>query len=274
MCPQCRAFISSADRVCPYCETELAAAPPPIRRQSGGGVSLPSWLPQAHSTTFILMLMNVGLFAASMLYAGPESFGMGFDGNVLTLLGAMRFELIQFRGEWWRLITAGFLHGSLIHIGMNMMGLYQLGNEVEGVYQTHRYVVIYIVSTITGFYASFLSGNILSVGASAGIFGLLGALIAHGVMQRSTLGQEIKQYYTRMAVYSLMLGVFMSQSVGGRTDNAAHIGGLAGGFAVAYLAGMPSLFDNWKERFWTGACWFAIALVVLSYLIWARNYVL
>lgn len=235
---------------------------------------MPDWLPQAHSTTFILMLMNVGLFAASMLYAGPETLGMGFDGNVLTLLGAMRVELIQFRGEWWRLITAGFLHGDLVHILMNMLGLYQLGNEVEGVFETHRYIVIYIVSTITGFYASFLSGNILSVGASAGIFGLLGALIAHGVLQRSSLGQEIKQYYIRLAVYSLMMGVFMSSSMGGRTDNAAHIGGLAGGFGVAYVAGLPSLFDNFKERIWQGICWFCVALVVLAYLIWARNYVL
>jgi rhomboid protease GluP len=273
MCPQCRAFISSADRVCPYCEFELAPPPPPIARR--GSANLPQLVPEAHSTTFLIMVINVGMFAASLLYAGVESFSMnGFDGNVLSWLGAMRADQMFYRGEWWRLITAGFLHGNIMHIGMNMLGLYQLGNEVEGVFHTPRYVAIYIFSTITGFYASFFMGNFLSVGASAGLFGLLGALIAYGVLQRSSFGQEIKQYYTRLAVYMLLMGVLLSSSMGARTDNAAHIGGLAGGFATAWLAGLPSAFPNWRERVWQGVCWFAIALVVLAYVTWARRYVL
>jgi rhomboid protease GluP len=274
MCPNCRAFLSTADRVCPYCEHELLPAPPRSGR-TGGNSGMPTFLPEAHSTTFILMLMNVGMFAASLLYAGPDSFSLnGFNSNELSWLGAMRADQMFYRGEWWRLITAGFLHGNIIHIGMNMMGLYQLGNEVEEVFQTPRYLAIYIFSTITGFYASFFTGNFLSVGASAGLFGLLGALIAYGVLQRSGLGQEIKQYYTRLAIYMLVMGILLSSSLGGRTDNAAHIGGLAGGFATAWLSGLPNVVQNWRERLWQGVGWFSVALVVLSYVTWARRYVL
>jgi rhomboid protease GluP len=273
-CPKCQEFISGADRVCPYCEFELAPPPPPIAHPNQGR-ALPQMVPDAHSTTFILMLMNVGMFAASLAYAGPQAMSMdGFDGNELTTLGAMRADYMFYRAEWWRLITAGFLHGNIMHIGMNMLGLYQLGNEVEEVFQTPRYLTIYIVSTITGFYCSFFFGNFLSVGASAGLFGLLGALIAYGVVQRSTLGQAIKQYYTRLAVYMLLMSFLLSGAVGGRTDNAAHIGGLAGGFLTAYAAGLPRPVANWRERLWQGVCWFTLALVALSYVTWARRYVL
>ena len=221
------------------------------------------------------MLMNVGMFAASLLYAGAESFGLsGFTGRELSGLGAMDGYKMAFQGEWWRLLTAGFLHGNITHIMMNMLGLYQLGNEVEQVFQTPRYIAIYIFSTITGFFASFWMRNPLSVGASAGLFGLLGALIACGVLQRSTLGQEIKQYYTRLAVYMLLMGVLLSGAMGGATDNAAHVGGLAGGFVTAYAAGLPRAFPDWRERLWQGVAWFALALVVLSYVTWARRYVL
>lgn len=213
------------------------------------------------------MLMSVGMFAATLLAGGPENMGAGFNGGLLSAMGAMDAVFIQFRGEWWRFLTAGFLHGGLLHIGMNMLGLYQLGNEVEELFGTHRYIAIYVFSTMTGFYTSYKWGTPLSVGASAAVFGLLGAQIAYAVLRGSS---HDKQYYTRIVVYSFL----MSAMLFGRTDNAAHLGGAVGGFGVAWLAGLPRIATDWREQLWQVIGWFAIGLVVLSYVTWAWRYVL
>ncbi len=102
-------------------------------------------------------------------------------------------------GQWWRLVTAGFLHGGVLHILMNSWVLFDLGAEVETFYGTSRLIVFYFVSTVTGFAASsHINGGHFSVGSSAGIFGLIGAMLAFGFTDRSSLGMQVK-----IAVYAL-----------------------------------------------------------------------
>jgi rhomboid protease GluP len=164
-------------------------------------------------------------------------------------------------GEWWRLLTAGFLHGGLLHILMNSWVLFDLGTQTEENYGTSRYLVVYFVSTITGFYASYLwSPGGVSIGASAGIFGLIGAMIALGVRDRSSYGTAVRSVYTRWAIYGLLMGLLPFFAV----DNAAHMGGLAGGFAIAYLAGTPRLTSP-MERFWQMAAIVAVTLTAVSF---------
>ena len=86
------------------------------------------------------------------------------------------------QGEWWRLLTAGFLHGGLFHILMNSWVLFDLGAQVEEIYGTSRYLVFYFIATVTGFLASAVFSGALSIGASAGIFGLIGAMIGFVMM--------------------------------------------------------------------------------------------
>ena len=172
-------------------------------------------------------------------------------------------------GQWWRFLTAGFLHGNLIHIALNSLGLFQLGNEVEEFYGTHRFFAIYLFSTMTGFFTSFFMGNRLSVGASAGVFGLLGALIAYGVIARTHLGMALKDYYTRVAIESFVMGLFMTMSGTMPIDNSAHFGGLAGGFVMGWLVGTPYLVENWKEKLAHAAGWLMIGVAALAYLSWA-----
>src|SRR5205814_788910 len=100
---------------------------------------------------------------------------------------------------------------------------------------TSRYLVIYSFSNVTGFLASYYFSASLSVGASAGIFGLIGAMIAMGVRDRSSYGAAVRSHYTRWAFYGLLMGLLPFFAI----DNAAHIGGLAGGFGSAFVAGTP-----------------------------------
>jgi rhomboid protease GluP len=178
---------------------------------------------------------------------------------VLYAFGA-KIGLQNIDGQWWRLVTAGFLHGNLLHILMNSWVLFDLGAQVEQVYGASRMWVIYFVATVAGFYASAVFNPGLSIGASAGVCGLLGAMIALGVRHRNPAGAAIRGMYVRWAVYMLIFGLMVSG-----VDNYAHIGGLAAGFAVAYMAETPRAAGG-TEGLWQAASWFCVILTAVSFL--------
>jgi rhomboid protease GluP len=264
MCPHCRAFITTRDRVCPYCNE--AVAPRAVARDEGVHV-LGGAIPHFRFNTSIILLINVGLFLATALYSlqrmGNSQAFWNIDPQTLIAFGANYIPGLR-AGQWWRLVTAGFLHGGLLHIGMNSWVLFDLGAQVEEVFGAARMLVIYFAGTVCGFYLSAVGGNMLSVGASAGLMGLIGAMIAFGIHHRSGIGREIRSMYIRWAVYILVLGLLP----GLRTDNFAHIGGLAGGFLIAYIAGTPRLTASPAETVWRVASWIAIFLTALSFLKW------
>ena len=259
MCPSCRAFITTDDRVCPYCEAEIG--PRAIERRAPAALA-GGLIPHGHFTTILILLVNTGLFIATLLRTSSltgASFNTDPDGRVLLEFGAKFGFLIQ-QGEWWRLITAGFLHGNLMHILMNSWVLFDLGAQVEEAYGTSRYLAIYTLSTVTGFLASFFWSPALSIGASAGIFGLIGAMIAMGLRDRSSYGSAVRGTYTRWAVYGLLMGLLPIFA----TDNAAHVGGLVGGFALGFIAGTPGFSRTW-ERTWQIAAGVAMAATAWSF---------
>ena len=265
MCPHCRAFITARDKVCPYCDTEVG--PRAIDRRDPSAL-LGGFIPHARFVTTLILLINTGLYAATALYsmnAGNEGALFAVDGRTLLLFGAKQRLLLDTYGQWWRLVTAGFLHGGLMHILMNSWVLFDLGAQVEEVYGAARMTVFYFVSTIAGFAASMLWSPSISVGASAGVFGLIGAMIALGMTHRSALGDAIRGMYIRWAIYGLLFGLLP----GMRIDNAAHIGGLVAGFGVAWVAGIPSWGLAWRERFWR---WAAIACAGLTVACFLKMY--
>ncbi|MGD0201399.1 MAG: rhomboid family intramembrane serine protease [Bryobacteraceae bacterium] len=262
MCPHCRAFITSRDRVCPYCQGVVG--PRAIDRRDPKAI-LGGFIPHARFTTSIILLINFGLFAATVLFsmrAGNGNALFDLDGRTLFQFGAKYRDAIVL-GQWWRLVTAGFLHGGILHLLMNSWVLFDLGAQVEEIYGATRLLVIYFAATVGGFYLSMIWTPALSVGASAGILGLIGAMIALGVRHRAhPLGGAIRSLYIRWAVYGLALGLLP----GLRVDNAAHIGGLAAGFVVAYAAGTPRLVGGWGEHLWRILSYLCLALTALAFL--------
>lgn len=263
MCPNCRAFIEPSTKTCPYCEVQLGQRIVDARSPSdiAGGL-----IPHARFTTSMILLVNGALFAATVvasMQAGNNSALFSVDGTTLLQFGAKVNRFIA-GGQWWRLITAGFLHGGLMHILMNSWALMDLGAQVEELYGSARLLVFYFVATALGFLASAYWSSALSVGASAGVFGLIGAMIAVGLRHKTALGAAIRGMYVRWAVYGLLLGLIP----GLRVDNAAHIGGLVGGFAVAYFAGeqpIPGGPLPLKERIWQGLA--GVCLVLTAYCL-------
>jgi len=258
MCPNCRAFITTDDKVCPYCQ--FTVGPKAVDRRSPAD-ALGGLIPHARFTTMLIMLINTGIYVAMVLHTQSGSQGMSFDFDGRTLLDfGAKFGPLIMQGEWWRLVTAGWAHGGILHILMNMWVLFDLGAQTEEVYGTSRFLAIYFVAGVLGFLASFWwAPGSPSVGASAGICGLIGAMIALGVRDKSAFGVEIRRFYVRWVIYLLVFGLLFPA-----TDNAAHLGGIAGGFAVGYVAGTPG-FSQSVERVWQVAAGIAVALTALSF---------
>jgi rhomboid protease GluP len=255
MCPNCRAFITTDDKVCPYCGVRVG--PRAVDRRNPGEI-LGGLIPHARFTTVLILLINTGLYVATALYsmrAGRGGF-MDIDGQTLVNFGAM-FPPYIHAGQWWRLVTAGFLHGGIIHILMNSWVLFDLGAQTEEFFGTSRMLVIYFAATVVGFYAS-EHFAFLSVGASAGIFGLIGSMIAFGITEGSAMGAALRSFYIRWAIFGLVLSFLPN------VDIAAHVGGLAAGFAIGYLAGTTRMRMR-TEILWRVAAGLSIAITALAF---------
>jgi rhomboid protease GluP len=151
----------------------------------------------------------------------------------LFLFGASGFIPVFRYGRWWTFLTAGWLHAGLLHILFNMMWIRQLAPATSEMYGASRMVIIYTIAGVTGFAASTLSGAFIpflggagfTVGASAPIFGLLGALVYYGRRTGSNIvGDQAKSWAIALFIFG-----FIFRGV----DNWAHLGGFAGGYAAA-----------------------------------------
>jgi rhomboid protease GluP len=240
MCPNCRAFITTSDRVCPYCGVQVAQRAVETRNP---GPILGGLIPAAQFTTILILLINAGLFIAMEMLA--KSYGG--EGVANYALGSKYGPAIYQQHEWWRLVTAGFLHGDIIHILMNSWALYSIGAQVEQLYGTARMLVIYFVGTVGGFYLSLLYNPMIpSVGSSAGITGLIGAMLALSIAYRAQIGNQLRNQLLMWIGYIIAIGLLPGVSI----DNAAHIGGLATGFGLGWIAGLPVRSTRQREAMW------------------------
>ncbi len=173
--------------------------------------------------TFALIAINVVAYLASA--SGGSGFG-GASGSVLAKGDIYAFVVAD--GEWWRIITAGFLHANVLHIAFNMYLLYVLGTMLEPAIGKLRFGLIYVVSLIGGsFGCLLLEPNNAAVGASGAVFGLMGAAIL------ALRSRGIDPWQSGLGV-TLLLNlaitfVIPNISIGG------HLGGLAAGGIVGYL---------------------------------------
>lgn len=170
-----------------------------------------------------LLLILVALYIATLIDPGLEKKFFLFD---RALLSDGQVHGVA-TGEWYRLITAGFLHAGLTHLLFNSMALYTLGTPFEMIYGRIRYSLLLLVSLICGSLASitFNAENQPSVGASGAIFGLFGALL----VMRKSLGVDLRSTLTLLGINAVIAIVVPG------IDWRAHLGGLVGGALVALI---------------------------------------
>lgn len=212
--------------------------------------------------TNLIIAICVIVFVIEIFVGGVNILWGEVTNDVFIKLGATHKLLLQ-NHEIWRLITAAFLHGSLLHILVNMYSLKIIGSQVETFLGKPKFAVIYLVSAITASLLSGAIGNSLSVGASGAIFGLLGALLYFGYHYRTYLGDAIKRQIIPIIVLNLVIG-FLSPGI----DNFAHIGGLIGGFFTTMALGIDGRSKTYEKV--NGALLLTTFIGILSYFIfWA-----
>ena len=221
VCPGCGSLVGVRDDKCYTC----GRANPglwgfaPMLRRLGTDLGFVPMVIGGSSVLYILSLMSSGPALTPM--AGPGSI-LAPSQQALLIFGASGSYPVFVLGSWWTLLSATWLHGNFLHILFNMMWVRNLGPAMADIVGPGRTVVIYVVSGAFGFLVSTMAGSPLTVGASASIFGLLGALVHYGRRSGSS------QVYGEAMRYAVILFVFgfISPSV----DNYAHAGGFVGGY--------------------------------------------
>jgi rhomboid protease GluP len=175
---------------------------------------------------YVFLAINVMLFIAMELTGGSQ--------NALNLIrfGANEASRVA-AGEYWRLLTANFLHIGILHLLVNSYALYALGSEVEALFGHQRFIVIYLLTGISGAICSFMLTQGLSAGASTSLFGLFGALAVFFYKQRPLLGDFGQQRLISLGL-TLLINVIIGLSPGSRIDNWGHLGGLMGGAILGW----------------------------------------
>ena len=176
----------------------------------------------AAPATMVLIAINVVVYVITAAQGG----GINLPGGSLFADWALQGAAVS-EGDWWRLVTAMFLHGSLLHLAFNMLALYWLGTIVEQALGTPRFLLVYFVSGLAGSAGAlwFSSAFAVTVGASGAIFGLIGALL---ILEYLSTGSLFGQAMALIVVNLALTFAVPNISIGG------HLGGLVGGIAATF----------------------------------------
>ncbi|WP_296946034.1 rhomboid family intramembrane serine protease [uncultured Massilia sp.] len=204
------------------------------------------WSPST-PVIWLLLAANVGIFALMWLQLHSSAaadlrtaIGRGSRADAIAhavqlVKWGSNVGRLTLAGEWWRLVTAMFLHGSLLHLAFNMFALWQVGRLVERIFGSARFAALYLAAGVCGSVASVLwNPQVNSVGASGAVFGIIGGLLAFLRRKDSgvppTVVADLRGSILPFLLFNLSAGFLYPH-----TDNAAHLGGLAGGWLAGHL---------------------------------------
>ncbi|MBW1648860.1 MAG: rhomboid family intramembrane serine protease, partial [Deltaproteobacteria bacterium] len=261
LCPRCRRLVSRGETRCPYC-----GLPHPAGLHLLG--ALVRWLSRPEDFVRGLIWLNVIVFGLSLLLnpggvrlsANPLRF-LSPNTESLILLGASGTFPIERLGRWWSLLTAGYLHGGLLHIFFNMAALNQLAPLIARQFGIFRMFTIYTLGAAAGFYASYLAGVALTIGASAGLCALIGAAIYYGKRRGGIYGRVVFRQTSGWIVGLVLIGLLPG------INNWAHGGGLLAGAVLAFLVGYS---ERRPESFWhvvTGGILMVATVLALGWAV-------
>ena len=267
LCPNCNKLISSDELTCPHCGISRPGSPwknIPITRSLFGGDQI----------IRTVIYANVGMYLISLLL-NPTSLGLSPDPfrflspstRSLLLLGSTGGIPIDQLHRWWTLISANYLHGGLLHIMFNMLAFRQIGTLVIREYGLHRFVILYTIGGITGFFVSYLAGVRLTIGASAAVCSLIGASLYYGKSRGGTYGQAI---YKQLSGW--VLGLFLFGFLVPGIDNWGHGGGIAAGIILGFsLSYQDRRKENHLHKFLAALC-IGSTIAVLTWAILSSFY--
>jgi membrane associated rhomboid family serine protease len=264
LCPACGTLVGAGATHCHQCGASMTFSLAAASR------SLSKLMPETSPATYGILTLSCLMYGISLLWTmrvsgfqAPSGGGLGALFNlggiapgVLQRLGAslpLPFDVAQ----PWRLVTAVFLHGGLLHIGFNMWVLMDIGPMVEELYGSARYLFIYVVTGIFGYAVSSFFGN-FSIGGSGALLGLIGVMLALTWGRKTASMQMLRGQIIRWLIYIAVFGLFFRG-----IDNYAHAGGFVAGFILGKIM-MDRAPVTPEERKRANLLGWASALVVFA----------
>jgi rhomboid protease GluP len=264
ICPSCGALVGISATRCHECGASMRFSLAALTKKLSGLFG-----EQETPATSALLVANILMFGVSWMLTmqAGEAGGLrtlwGMSGAASYQLGmSLPFPFLLQDHQWWRLVTAMFLHGGLIHIGFNMMTLMQFGPALEELYGSARYLFLYVVTGALGFMASALIGH-FSIGASGALLGLIGAMLAVTTKRGGSFMRELRSRLVTSVVILFMIGFWGGLGV----DNSAHIGGFAVGFAMGKIYEDRRPMNAVERKRAQALGWLAGIVIVASFVL-------
>jgi len=230
LCPRCRQLIGSEESTCSWCGAQRSSAWWRPAAWTRGGVD-GAWLIK------VIITVNIVVYACSIFLSMGRGNAAGLpaifspDRMSLRLLGATGTIPI-YRGWYWTLLTANYLHGGILHLFFNMVALRQLAPWVNQEYGPSRMFTIYTLGGVFGYLISCLAGIGFTIGASGAVCSLIGALLYYGRSRGGVYGAMVFREVSGW-VFSLLLFGFIMPGI----NNWAHGGGVVGGVVLGMILG-------------------------------------
>ncbi len=266
LCPACGTLVGVSASRCHECGTNLTFS------MAAASRGLSGILGDRAPVTTLLLIVNILMFGVSWVATASAGEGgglrilWGLGGDALYRLGESHPGAIFIGHQWYRLVTAMFLHGGLIHIGFNMMVLMDLGPAVEEIYGSARYLFLYVLTGVGGFALSALHG-IPSVGASGALMGLIGLLIAITTKRGGMFMRELRSRLVSWVVSIFVIGVMMPG-----IDNWGHFGGLAAGFVLGKIFEDRAPLNVRERNLAYALGWLAGLVLIASFTLMILHY--
>jgi len=293
LCRSCGAIVGAGEPACGVCGASTSTRPPqnvPDRETLRFARAI---LNRPYKFTIIILIANLFVFLLMWQSSGLNSqvLWSEFSEPVLIAYGAKLNQYINAPyHQWWRFVTPMFVHVNLIHIGVNMYSLWILGPYVEKIYGSAKFVVFWVLTGIAGVVASYLTvrpslagsglGRFVfkavdspSAGASGALFGLVGVLFVFGIKFRHELPEGFKRAFGTGLIPVIMINLFIGFLGRSFIDNAAHLGGMLSGAALALVVDYRRPGDSHgSATVWRVLQIAALLLVVICFWKASRNF--
>jgi rhomboid protease GluP len=269
ICPACGALVGISATRCHECGTNLRFSLAAFSKKFSGVFG-----EHEAPVTTTLLIANIIMLGVSWMALAATGGGGGLS-ILWGLSGVAQYRLgmsiplpyLVVGHEWWRVVTAMFLHGGLLHIGFNMMALMQFGPAIEELYGSAQYLFIYVFTGAFGFLVSAAFGN-FSLGASGALLGLVGVMLAVTTKRGGAYMRDLRSRLISSVVILFVLGFSHLMAM----DNYAHGAGLAAGFVLGKTFADRQPMNSGERRRAYALGWLAGLAVVASFVLMFIHY--
>jgi membrane associated rhomboid family serine protease len=269
-CPVCGDLAPADAAACPHCGAVYSEVEKAARQAATEYSFLSALFTRSNPFTMIFIGINVGVFILMCLAGGFTV--TSTDHQVLIGFGAKENSLIANQHQYWRLISAIFIHIGFIHLFLNNYALWIIGQEIEQIYGSARFVVLYLVTGLIGSLGSYAFSPEPSAGASGAIFGLFGVMATFAFKYRKEIPETLSREIRRRVLPVIAINLVFGFSMRGIVDNYAHIGGLLGGVALALAVPYMRPDEKRAPIAWRALQTICLVVIFVSFVAAFRNY--